>query len=57
LDVNNGAGQTLLTTYGLGTTALSDVSRDFNTSRIYVGSAGGRLYAIQETADPTPLFE
>jgi hypothetical protein len=55
LDVNTGAGQSLLRTYTLGTVGLSDVSRDFNTSRIYVGTAGGRLYSITEMADPTPL--
>jgi hypothetical protein len=54
LDVNNGAGQTLLRTYNLGPNALGDVSRDFTTSRIYVATAGGRLYSIATFADPTP---
>jgi hypothetical protein len=55
LDADNGAGgQTLVCTFNLGTSALGDVSRDFTTSRIYVATAGGRLYSIPTLADPTP---
>ena len=54
VDANNGAGQTLLRTFSLGTFALSDVSRDgFMTGLIYVGTAGGRMYAISPIPDPT----
>jgi hypothetical protein len=54
LDANNGAGgQTLVRTYNLGTSPLGDISRDFTTSRIYVATAGGRLYSIPTMADPT----
>ena len=54
VDANNGAGQTLARTYNLGLTALGDISRDPEFGRIYVASAGGRLYAIDSFADPTP---
>jgi hypothetical protein len=58
LDVNTGAGQALIRTWNLGITAatndVGDVSRDFNTSRIYVGTSGGRLYSVPVTTDPTP---
>ncbi len=54
LDVNNGAGQTLLRAYNLGTLPLGDVSRDFTTNRIYVATLGGRLYSIPAMTDPTP---
>jgi hypothetical protein len=53
IDVNNGAGQTLLQTYHLGVLPLGDVSRDPSTLRIYVGSQAGRLYAVDPVLDPT----
>jgi outer membrane protein assembly factor BamB len=55
LDANNGAGgQTLLRTFSLGTFALGDVSRDgWTTGLIFVGTAGGRMYAISPMVDPT----
>jgi hypothetical protein len=54
VDANNGAGQTLARTYNLGSNALGDLSRDPEFGRIYVASSGGRLYAFESFADPTP---
>lgn len=55
VDANTGAGaMNLFLTYNLSTAGLGDVSRDFNTGRIYVASAGGRLHSIDPTLDPTP---
>ncbi len=55
VDANTGTAppQAVLLTWNLGTSALGDVSRDFSTGRIYVGTAGGRLYSVPETSDPT----
>jgi outer membrane protein assembly factor BamB len=55
IDVDNGAGgQTLLRTFSLGTLALGDVARDgWTTGLIFVGTAGGRMYAISPMVDPT----
>jgi hypothetical protein len=54
IDAHTGSGQTLLRTFSLGTVALGDVSRDgFTTGLIYVGTAGGRMYAISPVPDPT----
>ncbi len=53
IDADTGAGQALIRTFTLGLVALGDVSRDFNTGRIYVGTAGGRLYAVPDIVDPT----
>jgi hypothetical protein len=57
LDANNGlGGQTLLRTWNMSNTALSDVSRDATTGRIYVGTATGRVLSVPATADPTGTF-
>lgn len=58
IDANGGAGPAVVRTYNLGITVgtndISDVSRDFGTNRIYVGTSGGRLYSIPQMTDPTP---
>lgn len=54
VDADTGAGApALLRTYNLGTTLLSDTSRDYTTNRLYTGTAGGRLYSIAQMIDPT----
>jgi hypothetical protein len=46
--------QSLFLTYNLGTAPLGDLSRDsLGSGRIYVGTAGSRLYAIAAAVDPT----
>lgn len=55
VDANTGAGgMNAFLTYNLSTAALGDVSRDFNTGRIYVASGGGRLHSVNPSLDPTP---
>ena len=41
-------------TFNLGTLGQSDVSLDVSSFRIYVATAGGRLYSISLFNDPTP---
>jgi hypothetical protein len=44
--------QALVQTFVFGSSALSDVARDWTTDRIYVTSADGKLYAISHILDP-----
>jgi hypothetical protein len=54
IDVNSGTGgQSVIRTYNLGTAALGEVLRDWNTGRVYVPAVDGRLYAVPDIADPT----
>jgi hypothetical protein len=58
VDVNTSAagGTSIFMTFNLGTTGLADIARDPITGRLYVATAGGRLYSFEEVIDPTPLF-
>ena len=42
----------MILTYNLGTNVLSDPSRDYSTTRLYVGTTGGKLYSFLPMANP-----
>jgi hypothetical protein len=50
-------GPVLMRTYNLGSNVLSDPSRDYTTSRFYVGTAGGRLYSIDQMTNPAGTLQ